>query len=201
MTTTNYLFQTFLKLEILYQKVVKYICIFFIEEVITVNVDYTNLDLASIRNTPIWNGVELLEKEQLDEAIISLEESSKMFPNSYECFVYLGIAYAKKSFFNRAIGAFKKACDLKTISANAHYNLGLAYEGAGILDEALKEFNTAHELNPAHSLSQEKIIELAQIIPEERRKKIKLIKTYITSVPCTVEACPMFPGRFLQAFP
>ena len=139
--------------------------------------DYDNLDVASIRNTPIWTGVELLRNDEVKAAIASLEDSSRMFPNSYECFVYLGIAYATKSLFNRAIGAFKKACDLKPMSANAHYNLGMAYEGAGVLDEALKEFTNAHEINPSHTLSQDKIIELAQAIPEEKRKKIKLIIT------------------------
>lgn len=139
--------------------------------------DYDNLDLASIRNTPIWEGVELLKNDEVKKAIASLEESSRMFPNSYECFVYLGIAYTTKSLFNRAIGAFKKACDLKPMSANAHYNLGMAYEGAGVLDEALREFTNAHEINPQHSLSQDKIIDLAQSIPEEKRKKIKLVVT------------------------
>lgn len=137
--------------------------------------DYDNLDVASIRNTPIWDGVELLRKDDIKGAIASLEDSSRMFPNSYECYVYLGIAYATKSLFNRAIGAFKRACDLKPMSANAHYNLGMAFEGAGVLDEALKEFTNAHEINPQHTLSQDKIIELAQSIPDEKRKKIKLI--------------------------
>ena len=137
--------------------------------------DYDNLDMASIRNTPIWKGVELLRNDDVKGAILALEDASRVFPNSYECFVYLGIAYATRSLFNRAIGAFKKACEIKPLSANAHYNLGMAFEGAGVLDEALKEFTKSHEINPNHTMSQDKIVELAQSIPEEKRKKIKLI--------------------------
>lgn len=138
-------------------------------------IDYGDLDFNSIKNTNIGKGFELLKSNALKNAILTLEDGTREFSTSYEAFEYLGIAYLLSGHYNRAIGALQKAADIKPTSATAHYNLGLAYENARVYDSALTHFSNASELNPAHTLAQDKVVEIAQIIPQTKKGRIKLL--------------------------
>lgn len=139
-------------------------------------IDYDDLDFHSIKKTVIGDGLELLKEEKLRDAILLLEKGTKQFPESYEAYEYLGITYLNSGLSNRAIGALKKAVEIKPDSATANYNLAIAFENAGVIEDALAHYSSAVELNPAHALAQEKVIELAQIIPEKKRARIRLLK-------------------------
>ncbi|MBO4547794.1 MAG: tetratricopeptide repeat protein [Abditibacteriota bacterium] len=139
-------------------------------------IDYADLDYQSIKNTNIGKGFELLKSNALKNAILTLEDGTREYSTSYEAFEYLGIAYLMSGHFNRAIGALTKACEIKPASATAHYNLAIAYENAKVYNDALTHFTTAAELNPTHTLAQDKIIEIAQIIPETKKGRIRLLK-------------------------
>ena len=59
-------------------------------------------------------------------------------PNFAEAEAYntRGIAYCEKGELDKAIGAFRKAIDLKSDYANAHYNKGIAWMRKGEIDNA-----------------------------------------------------------------
>jgi len=52
--------------------------------------------------------------------------------------------------YNDAVRALQKALRLSRADAALHNNLGVAYEGLGLLKEALKEYRSAHHLDPEH---------------------------------------------------
>src|SRR5689334_23947927 len=54
-----------------------------------------------------------------------------------------GIEAAKNKQWDKAIALFKKAVQADPKEANNHNNLGLAYKGAGKLDQAAKAFSDA----------------------------------------------------------
>ena len=139
-------------------------------------IDYDDLDFHSIKKTTIADGLELLKAEKMRDAILVLEKAAHQFPASYEAFEYLGICYLTAGLNNRAIGALKKATDLKPESASAHYNLGIAFEKAGVIEDALVHYSSAVELKPTHNLAQERVIDLANLIPERNKSRIKLLR-------------------------
>lgn len=81
-------------------------------------------------------GLECLKAGKIDEAIGQLETACEIDPSDYRAFNYLGIAYAQKKLFNRAIGAFNKAIQLRPNIPSIHYNLGLAYDADGLPEKA-----------------------------------------------------------------
>jgi tetratricopeptide (TPR) repeat protein len=62
-----------------------------------------------------------------------------------------GIEAAKKKEWAKAIDLFQKAVKADPKEANNHNNLGLAYKGAGKMDEAIKAFSDAIEAEPNNS--------------------------------------------------
>lgn len=62
--------------------------------------------------------------------------------------VELGIDYAKVGDWPKAIDSFSKCRDKNTNSSEAHYDLGLAYEGYGWAQKALNEYMLAKKLTP-----------------------------------------------------
>jgi tetratricopeptide (TPR) repeat protein len=59
-----------------------------------------------------------------------------------------GNAHATKSEFQKAIDAYKKAIKFDAKSASIHYNLANVLIATNQVDEAIKEYNIAIELNP-----------------------------------------------------
>lgn len=100
--------------------------------------------------TPFTLGVECLKAGQMDEAIEHLEKATVHFPEDYQGFNYLGVAYAKKGLPNKAIGALQAAAQLKPNMPSIHYNLGLAYQADGFPDKAKEEFEHALKLDATY---------------------------------------------------
>src|SRR2546430_16591572 len=59
-----------------------------------------------------------------------------------------GIEPAKNKQWDKAINNFEKAVKADPQEANNHNNLGLAYKGAGKLDQALRAFTDALAVEP-----------------------------------------------------
>lgn len=123
-------------------------------------------DMMPEENTHIEEGIELFKEGKFDKAVRILEKASREYPNSYEAFVYLGAGYAQISRHNAAIGAFKRACEIKPDSPRVHYNLGQAYEAAGVPKEAWAEYKHALEIDPEYSLARAALISLSQRLPK-----------------------------------
>lgn len=106
------------------------------------------------------------KKGDYEKAIPMLEEASREFPDSYEAFVYLGAAYAQLARYNAAIGALKHASEIKPGSPRIHYNMGQAYEAAGVPKEAWKEYKKSLELDANYSLARNAMISLSRRLPK-----------------------------------
>lgn len=114
----------------------------------------------------IQSGKLALETNDLKTAVESFEEATRLDPSSYDAFVYLAVAYSKQSRYNRAIGALKKATDIRPNSAPAHYNLGRAYDAAGVPKEAWAEYKNALNIDAFYGKAREAMSDLSDRLPE-----------------------------------
>ena len=105
--------------------------------------------------TPLELGLECLKANRIDEAIQYLEEATTRFPEDYRGFNYLGVAYARKELYNRAVGAFLAALHIRSNIPSIHYNLGLAYRADGFPDRAREEFQEALRLDPSYQKAEQ----------------------------------------------
>ena len=86
-------------------------------------------------------------------AIEELENATREDPENPRAFSFLGAAYAESERYNSAIGAFKRAADIKPNDPAVHYNLAQAYEVAGVPMEAWFEYKRALDINPRYGLA------------------------------------------------
>jgi tetratricopeptide (TPR) repeat protein len=107
-------------------------------------------------------GLEYLKSDRIDEAIEIFENATKLAPQDYRLFNYLGAAYAKKGKHNLAIGAFQTASHLGPDIASIRYNLGLAYQADGINDMAMEQFRQALQIDPNYAPAEEALRSLEQ---------------------------------------
>lgn len=96
-------------------------------------------------------GLAAMKAGDYDTAIRELEEASRQSNKDYKVFNCLGAAYAAKSRFEKAIGAFKIAEQIAPDVAKIHYNIAQAYEAVGILTEAEYEYEKAVQLDPSYT--------------------------------------------------
>lgn len=100
--------------------------------------------------TPLQFGLEALKAGRVDEAIEHLEKAIADNPNDYQGYSCIGVAYAQKKLYNRAVGVFLMAIRLRPGVASVHYNLGLAYQADGQNEQAGEEFQKALLIDPAY---------------------------------------------------
>lgn len=117
------------------------------------------------QTTSVERGIAAFKEGDFEAAVRILEEASREYPGSYEAYVYLGAAYAQQGRHNLSIGALKRACDITPDSPRVHYNLGQAYEAAGVPMEAWFEYQRALELDPKYGLARGALISLSQRLP------------------------------------
>lgn len=98
----------------------------------------------------LQQGIEFLKVGKIDEAIENLEKVTSLAPNDYRGFNFLGIAYAQKKLYNRAIGALSTAVHLRPDVPSIHYNLGLAYQAEGLADKAREQYQRALNIDPIY---------------------------------------------------
>jgi Tfp pilus assembly protein PilF len=114
----------------------------------------------------IERGIGAFKQGDFEQAAQLLEDASRRYPESYDAFVYLGAAYAQQGRHNAAIGAFKRASDIRPGSPRIHYNLGQAYEAAGVPREAWFEYKKSLEIDPKYGLARGALISLTQRLPK-----------------------------------
>lgn len=115
--------------------------------------DYETLMRATIQRNPdssmAHNNLAniLLQKEQLDEAIIHFQKALEIDPDIAEPHNNLGNALLQKGQLDEALIQFQKSVDLFPDFAGSQYNLGLALFQKGRLDEAAVHFQKAVEID------------------------------------------------------
>ncbi len=91
-------------------------------------------------------GLRLLKAGQLNDAIKVLEKVREKVDDASVC-SYLGAAYDQKGDRVNAIHAFEESLRLSE-TPKAYYNLAVVYESVGRIDEAVREYRMAVELDP-----------------------------------------------------
>jgi tetratricopeptide (TPR) repeat protein len=64
-------------------------------------------------------------------------------PHKARCYNNLGRCYLSNKEFAEALPYIRKALQLNPYSSYAHYNLGIAYQGLGLCDNAIAAYKTA----------------------------------------------------------
>lgn len=95
-------------------------------------------------------GLRLLKAGQVDEAIEVLKRAAQADPEDPQVHCYLGAAYDRKHDKLHAIAEFEECLRLEE-SPKAYYNLGQIYESVHRVDEAVRQYRMAVELDPNYA--------------------------------------------------
>lgn len=90
----------------------------------------------------------LFSEGKLDAALLSFQSALSVNPDFSDAFLYIGNILSKQERLTDAISYYKKAVVADPLSSNAYYNLVLAYETTGDLDNALETQREALERLP-----------------------------------------------------
>lgn len=99
-------------------------------------------------------GLRLLKAGQLDEAIGVLESVAQSQSDDPQLHTYLGVAYNQKGDRLRAINHFEESLRIEE-SPRSYYNLGQVYESGNRVDEAVRQYRMAVELEPGYTMAQQ----------------------------------------------
>ncbi len=94
-------------------------------------------------------GNALLQKGQVENAIVQYQEVLKIQPNYADAHYNLGNALLKKGAVDESIDQFQQALQINPTIAEACINLGNALLQKGRVDEATAQFEQALQINPA----------------------------------------------------
>ncbi len=102
-----------------------------------------------------YNGLgnALLQKGDVDEAIVHYQKALQITPDYSEACCNLGTALLQKGDVDEAIVHYQKALQITPDFAKAHNNLGNAFQKKGRLGEAIEQFNHALEIDPAFAIA------------------------------------------------
>ena len=109
-------------------------------------------------------GIAYKEMELFDYAISEFEQASASSSMKFDCYIMLGNCYMEKGDYNKSIEYYKRSSEIQGLSkeklARLHFNLGLAYEGNGMVSEAIDTFNLVLKLDRSFAEAEEKIKKL-----------------------------------------
>jgi protein O-mannosyl-transferase len=121
---------------------------------------YTNIETlwqtTIERNPTAWMahnnlGTVLLQKGQLDEAIVHFRRALEIAPDHADARANLGSALLQKGDVDEAIAQYNKALEIKPDYAEVHYNLGNAFLLKGQLEEAIAHYKKTLEGEPQNA--------------------------------------------------
>ena len=99
----------------------------------------------------IWIGLLHLKNERLEEAHHAFEEVIRIDPNNAAAYYYLGALYNFRRNRAKAIEYLKKSSDANSITPDTHFRLAQAFDLAGMVNNALLEYDRTLDLNPRHT--------------------------------------------------
>ena len=109
-------------------------------------------------------GIAYKEMELFDYAISEFEVASSNPSIRFDSYTMLGNCLMEKGDYDKSIGYFKMASEIKGLPASKlarlHFSLGLAYEATGMVSEAVDSFHLVLKLDGSISEAQEKIEKL-----------------------------------------
>lgn len=99
-------------------------------------------------------GLRLLKAGQIDEALAVFQQLVVANPIDPQIQTYLGVAYNSKNDKLHAIAAFERAANLQE-TPQAYYNLGQVYEQSHRVDEAIRQYRMAIEIDAGYAPAQQ----------------------------------------------
>lgn len=99
-------------------------------------------------------GLRLLKAGQVDEAIALLKKAVQEDPEDASVHCYLGVAYNQKHDKLHAIAEFEECLRLEE-TPKAYYNLGQIYESVHRVDEAIRQYRMAVDLDANYTQAQQ----------------------------------------------
>jgi tetratricopeptide (TPR) repeat protein len=99
-------------------------------------------------NTHFNEGVKLYRAANYDAAVAKYKEAIEVYPDDYEFYNSLGLAYKKKNQLDEALTALKKSIELKDNSWESWSNLGSIYKHQNHHKEAFDAYSKALQYNP-----------------------------------------------------
>jgi tetratricopeptide (TPR) repeat protein len=103
----------------------------------------------------------LIGSGNIDEAIAILSEACSNDSDNAQIHALLGVAYQHKSDRMHAVYHFEEALRLDE-SAKNYYNLGAMYEFSHRIDEAIRQYNMALEMDPDYKRAKNALDRLHQ---------------------------------------
>lgn len=100
-------------------------------------------------------GLRLLKAGEIENAIEVLEKVCKKAEDAQAC-AFLGAAYSQKGDRLRAIHSFEESLRIEETPRN-YFNLARMYETCGRIDEAVREYKMATDLDPNYGPAKEAV--------------------------------------------
>lgn len=88
-----------------------------------------------------------VQNNQFSEAILYLKKAVELYPNFFEAWFNLGLAYKGMDDFDNAIFAYKKALELEPENVTANFNLANVYECKNETENAIVYYEHAYKYN------------------------------------------------------
>jgi len=120
-------------------------------------------------SAPKEEGLRLLKAGKVSEAIAKLEQALSLDPDDPRLHCYLGAAYNSVPDKLHAIHHFEECLRIEE-TPKAYYNLGLVYESVHRIDEAVRQYRMALELDPNYANAQEALKKLHDRFEAEHQK-------------------------------
>ena len=109
-------------------------------------------------------GIAYKEMELLDYAISEFELACPDPSIQFDCYIMLGNCYMEKGDLDKSIDSYRMALSVEGFPeerlARLQFNLGLAYEAKGMIQEAIDTFNLVLKLDPHFAEAQESLKKL-----------------------------------------
>jgi len=108
----------------------------------------TSLDLKQIQ---INSAINLLSRGEISQALESVQDLFKIYPDDPLLFNISGACYAGLGRLDDAIRSYKIAISIKPDYAKAHFNLAGSFQDLGQLDSAVKSYEKTLEIDPDYA--------------------------------------------------
>lgn len=95
----------------------------------------------------VVSGTRQLNSNEIDMALITLEQAAQKDKNYRDAWLYLGVAYLKNSDYNSAVKALELAKQIDPIYPPVYQYLALAYEKTGDVELSKECYNKYNQLN------------------------------------------------------
>lgn len=108
----------------------------------------------TLGNVSTEEGLRLLKAGQIDQAIDVLGKVLQADSEDAKAHMYIGIAYYQKNDRLHSIHHLEESLRLEE-TPKGYYNLGLVYEAVHRVDEAVRQYRMALEMDPKYELAKQ----------------------------------------------